>query len=126
MLIEDDVWVTVRYRLFDSQGDALEPSERELTYLQGGYGAVFPRIEERIDRIRESRSYKIVVAAGGTKNVVKIQQVLEECSLHILEHHQSKSGESIIGTWRVIGAPASHEKFVEHMLRDKSIKEMDY
>jgi len=48
MLIEDDVWVTVRYRLFDSQGDALEPSERELTYLQGGYGAVFPRIEEAL------------------------------------------------------------------------------
>ena len=87
---------------------------------------VFPRIEERIDRIRESRSYKIVVAAGGTKNVVKVQQVLEECSLHSLEHHQSKLGDSIIGTWRVIGSPASHEKFVEHMLRDKSIKEMDY
>jgi len=46
MLIDDNVWVTVRYRLFDSQGDALEEGERELTYLQGGYGAVFPRIEQ--------------------------------------------------------------------------------
>ena len=45
MLIEDDVWVTVRYRLFDSLGEALEPMQRELTYLQGGYGAVFPGIE---------------------------------------------------------------------------------
>ncbi len=45
MMIEDDVWVTVRYRLFDSLGEALEPMERELTYLQGGYGAVFPGIE---------------------------------------------------------------------------------
>ena len=48
MLIEDDTWVTVRYRLFDSQGDALEPTERELTYLQGGYGSVFPRIEQAL------------------------------------------------------------------------------
>lgn len=48
MLIEDDVWVTVEYRLYDSQGEALEPSERELTYLQGGYGAVFPRVEEAL------------------------------------------------------------------------------
>jgi FKBP-type peptidyl-prolyl cis-trans isomerase SlyD len=49
MLIDDDVWVTVRYRLFDSQGDAIEPSERQLTYLQGGYGAVFPRIEQALE-----------------------------------------------------------------------------
>lgn len=48
MLIDDDTWVTVRYRLFDSQGDALEPGERELTYLQGGYGSVFPRIEQAL------------------------------------------------------------------------------
>ena len=44
-MVEDDVWVTVRYRLFDALGDALEPTERELTYLQGGYGSVFPGIE---------------------------------------------------------------------------------
>jgi FKBP-type peptidyl-prolyl cis-trans isomerase SlyD len=43
--IANDTWVTVRYRLFDSQGEPLEEGEREWTYLQGGYGAVFPRIE---------------------------------------------------------------------------------
>ncbi len=48
MMIEDGVWVTVEYRLYDSQGEALEPSERELTYLQGGYGAVFARVEEAL------------------------------------------------------------------------------
>lgn len=48
MQIQDDTWVTVRYRLYDAQGEALEPDERELTYLQGGYGAVFPRIEEAL------------------------------------------------------------------------------
>lgn len=48
MLIEDNNWVTVRYRLYDAQGEALEPDERELTYLQGGYGAVFPMVEEAL------------------------------------------------------------------------------
>lgn len=48
MQIENDVWVTVEYRLYDSQGEALEPSERELTYLHGGYGAVFGRIEQAL------------------------------------------------------------------------------
>lgn len=48
MLIENDHWVTVRYRLFDSEGQPIEDGERELTYLQGGYGSVFPRIEETL------------------------------------------------------------------------------
>jgi FKBP-type peptidyl-prolyl cis-trans isomerase SlyD len=49
MRIEADAWVTVRYRLFDSTGEELESAERELTYLHGGYGAVFERIEAALD-----------------------------------------------------------------------------
>lgn len=45
MLIESNVWVTVRYRLYDSQGEALEEGERVWTYLHGGYGSLFPKIE---------------------------------------------------------------------------------
>ncbi|MCL4746831.1 MAG: peptidylprolyl isomerase [Burkholderiaceae bacterium] len=48
MQVEDDVWVTVRYRLYDAQGEEVEPGERELTYLQGGYGAVFEQIEQAL------------------------------------------------------------------------------
>lgn len=48
MHIEHNVWVTVRYRLYDSQGEALEEGEREWTYLHGGYGAVFPKIEQAL------------------------------------------------------------------------------
>ncbi len=45
MQIAENMWVTVRYRLYDSQGEALEEGEREWTYLHGGYGAVFPKVE---------------------------------------------------------------------------------
>ena len=48
MVVGDGKWVTVRYRLFDSQGEPLEEAERELTYLQGGFGSVFPKIEEAL------------------------------------------------------------------------------
>lgn len=44
-----DHWVELRYRLFDAQGEPIEPGERELVYLHGGYGAVFPRIEEALE-----------------------------------------------------------------------------
>lgn len=48
MQIEPNVWVTVRYRLYDSQGEEIEEGDREWTYLHGGYGAVFPKIESTL------------------------------------------------------------------------------
>jgi FKBP-type peptidyl-prolyl cis-trans isomerase SlyD len=45
MVVAEGMWVTVRYRLFDSQGLPLEEGEREMSFLQGGFGSVFPRIE---------------------------------------------------------------------------------
>lgn len=44
-----DRWVRLRYRLFDSQGEPVEAGERELTYLHGGYGAIFERLEEALE-----------------------------------------------------------------------------
>lgn len=49
LTVGPDRWVTLRYRLFDAQGEPVEPGERELTYLHGGYGAVFARIEEALE-----------------------------------------------------------------------------
>jgi FKBP-type peptidyl-prolyl cis-trans isomerase SlyD len=49
MHIVPNTWVTVSYRLFDSSGEAIEEDEREITYLHGGYGSVFPRIEEALE-----------------------------------------------------------------------------
>jgi FKBP-type peptidyl-prolyl cis-trans isomerase SlyD len=45
MHVEPNVWVTLRYRLFDSQGEPIEQGEREWTYLHGGYGVIFEKIE---------------------------------------------------------------------------------
>ncbi|MBN9430062.1 MAG: peptidylprolyl isomerase [Burkholderiales bacterium] len=49
-------WVQVRYRLFDSQGQEIEAGERELTYLHGGYGAVFERIEEALEGLQAGQT----------------------------------------------------------------------
>ena len=87
---------------------------------------VFPRIESRIDRIRESRTYKIVITSQNLEMTENIYESIRDCSLQVLEHHQSKTGETIIGTWRAIGSPENHEKFVGKMMRDKGVKELVY
>jgi putative Mg2+ transporter-C (MgtC) family protein len=86
----------------------------------------FPRIERWIDLIRESRAYKIVIEPGNAKSFEKINQALKTCSLKIIEHHQTKNENIIVGTWRVIGTPKHQNQFVELMLKDKNIKELIY
>lgn len=86
----------------------------------------FPKLEARIDRIRESRSYEIVVDAGDYKKIENISEMFDTLSLQVLEHHQAKNEKSIIGTWRVIGSPVNQDKFVQTMMRDKAVRELNY
>ncbi len=85
----------------------------------------FPRIERRIDRIRESRTYRIVVTPGSA-GVEHIQGALRDCSLKIIEQHRTKTEKSMVGTWQVIGSPKNQERFVEMMLKDENVRELNY
>ncbi len=87
---------------------------------------VFPRIEARIDRIREARTYKVVLKTEDFKKIGKVERAMKECSLSAYEHHQAKTEKTIIGTWKVIGSPKNQDKFVQLMMKDKDIKELDY
>lgn len=87
---------------------------------------VFPRLEARIDRIREARSYEIVLGPNDHKKIEGITSMFDQLSLRVVEHHQTKNEKSIIGTWKVIGAPQSHDSFVQKVMRDKSVKELNY
>ncbi len=86
----------------------------------------FPYLERRIDRIRESRTYKVVLPTGKLKSFEKIHRALEANSLMVLEHHQTKTEKSMTGLWRAIGSPKAHDKFVQVMLKDKDVKELVY
>lgn len=87
---------------------------------------VFPSLEFWIDRIREARSYRIVISTGDMEKIDRIQASFDTFHLKIFEHHQSKIGDTIIGTWHTIGSPKNHERFVSTMLRDKEIRELVY
>jgi putative Mg2+ transporter-C (MgtC) family protein len=87
---------------------------------------VFPRLEVWIDRIRESRTYRITVSTSNMTGIDKIHESLEECGLQVFEHNQSKIGPTIVGTWHTIGSPINHDKFVTTMLKDSHIEEFVY
>jgi putative Mg2+ transporter-C (MgtC) family protein len=87
---------------------------------------IFPRFEIWIDHIRESRTYRITVATSNIAGIDKIHETLDACELQVYEHHQSKIGPTIVGTWHTIGSPKDHDKFVTGMLKDSDIEEFVY
>lgn len=87
---------------------------------------IFPLVERRIDRIREARTYKVVIESGSANGTETIQQALEACSLKAIESHQRKTESAITSTLLVVGSPKNQKKFVEMLMKDKSVKEFDY
>ncbi|MCC6299115.1 MAG: MgtC/SapB family protein [Anaerolineales bacterium] len=86
----------------------------------------FPLIEKRIDRIRESRTYKIVAQTNKSATFEKVHRALEVNSLRVFEHHQTKTEKSLTGIWRASGSPKDHEKFVAAMMKEKDVIELMY
>lgn len=87
---------------------------------------IFPYLERWIDQSREARTYRIVMASTDLQGVEKIKNELDAHALREITHHQTKTEDAIIGTWRVIGSPRNHEKFVDKMVKDKAIREFTY
>jgi putative Mg2+ transporter-C (MgtC) family protein len=87
---------------------------------------VFPHVEARIDRIRESRTYKIILSANKPEKFEKVEKALAACSLRVFARHQTKTESTVMGTWKTTGTPSNQEKFSQMMIKDKDIKELDY
>lgn len=48
MKIAKDMVVSLRYELFDADGELLEKVEDPVSYLHGGYDGIFPLVEEAL------------------------------------------------------------------------------
>lgn len=48
MRIEKDTVVSLNYELTDASGKVLEKTESPISYLHGGYGGIFPLVEEEL------------------------------------------------------------------------------
>ena len=48
MKIAKDCAVTMHYKVRNSLGKVLEESKEPMAYLHGGYGNIFPKVEEAL------------------------------------------------------------------------------
>ena len=49
MQVAKDTVVTVKYQVWDAQGEMIQDAEQPMVYLHGGYGDVFEAIENALD-----------------------------------------------------------------------------
>jgi putative Mg2+ transporter-C (MgtC) family protein len=118
------IWLAAALGMGIGGGELLFVSISTLTVLC--VLLIFPRLEIWIDRIRESRSYKIVFSVDNIEKVDMIEKAFQNRQLYVFERHQSKIGDTIIGTWHTMGSIIHHDQFVADMLNDKDIREFVY
>lgn len=47
--IQNNYWAKLQYRVTDTSGADVEAGQRQLSYLQGGYGMLFPKLEALLE-----------------------------------------------------------------------------
>ncbi len=60
-VVAADTWVTVHYQIFDSTNQAIEEVPREMRYLHGNYGAIFPKLETVLEGKKAGESATMVL-----------------------------------------------------------------
>ncbi len=84
--------------------------------------AVFPRVEEWIDTVRDTRTYH-VTCSSGPKMYQEIEDLIRSCGLRAKQRGRAKSGEQMVCSWDMSGSPESHRQFVENLLEHPDVKD---
>jgi putative Mg2+ transporter-C (MgtC) family protein len=86
---------------------------------------VFPKIEKRIARLSETRTYHVTVE-GDRGKLDHIQAYLVENGLTIKRSKQARRGSRIIGEYETYGNTKYHNSVVDLMFADTEIEEFRY
>ena len=79
----------------------------------------------RIQRLNQSREYKIVTAFHN-KTLKQYENFFIECGLSPTRTQQQRIGSQIIGHWRVNGSEKNHEKCIKRLLNDPQVNEFTF
>ncbi len=66
MRIEKNTVVSLNYELSDSSGNILEKTDEPISYLHGGYGGIFPLVEEALHEMEIGHSCSISMEPENT------------------------------------------------------------
>jgi len=86
---------------------------------------LFSRFEKVIDRFNLSRTYKIV-SEYDHDLLANYEEKMKNCGLKFKMTCQTRKDKQVSGTWWVNGSEKNHERFVEMLLHDDTVKEFEF
>lgn len=87
---------------------------------------VFALLEGWIDRVNQIRRYKIVCPFEN-ETLHRYEQLFKSHQLKFKRTRQCKSQENLIsGEWIIQGSEQNHRRLVHELLRDPSVKALEY
>lgn len=66
MRIEKNSVVSINYKLTDSAGNIIERPDSSISYLHGGYGGIFPMVEEELHNTEVGYSCTVLMEPENT------------------------------------------------------------
>jgi hypothetical protein len=86
---------------------------------------VFPRVEERIYRARDKRTYEVTTDLNR-ETMGRIRESITQCGLRLEGPKLVKSGQEMVSTWEVYGSPEQHDVLVDHLMILPEVKSFHY
>ncbi|MBS1668849.1 MAG: MgtC/SapB family protein [Bacteroidetes bacterium] len=86
---------------------------------------VFSKFERWIDKVNQTRNYKIVCEYHN-QTLKKYEECLGKHHLLFRQDGETKSGNLITGQWMAKGKEENHFQFINEILNDPSVKEFSY
>ena len=85
----------------------------------------FSALDGYLDRLNQVREY-IIEYPYENNTEHKYENLIKKFGLSIKARSQRKKGDTVRGTWIVIGREKKHKAFIEHILKEDSITEFGF
>jgi len=85
----------------------------------------FMRLETFIDKINQTRSYKII-STYDDKKLKYYEERFKHHHLKFKRNTQSRKDNDLTGTWLVQGSEKNHDLFIEEIMNDSTVKEFEF
>lgn len=87
---------------------------------------LFPKLEDWIDRRKDSRAYEITCTINSD-HFKKIENLFSELELTIKKHKQTKiNATEMVCTFFTSGKPRKHDEVIQKLLADEEVKTFTY
>jgi putative Mg2+ transporter-C (MgtC) family protein len=86
---------------------------------------IFSKLEGWIDRINQSRNYKIVCEYNN-ETLHKYEECFRQYNLKFKRSREMKSGDIITGEWLARGTEKNHLQFINEIINNPSVKQFEY